>query len=62
MSGKTALENMELIDFRTKIVHNKFITPSAKGFIGIILFKLENKIPLEENEDKFFNEIKLFIS
>lgn len=50
-----------LSDLKTKLVKCRTMTPAAKGLAGMILFKLENNISLDNTEQKFFDELYVFL-
>lgn len=52
----------ELITLRNLALKNKYMTPQAKGAVGIIIFKIENELPLEEDEERFLNELMVFLN
>lgn len=48
-------------ELKRLIIHSKSITPQAKGFLGIILFKIENKINLDSEEKSFLDDMISFL-
>lgn len=58
---KMIIQEHELLELKRKIINNKHILPEAKGKLGIILFKLENKFPLDEDESKILDDIILYL-
>lgn len=43
------------------ISKNRMMTPSAKGLAGMILFKIDNDIPLDSKEEQFFEGLQTFL-
>lgn len=50
-------KDINVTELQKKIVHSKSITPHAKGKLGIILFKIENKFELDNEEQTFLDDI-----
>lgn len=45
-----------------RIIKNRNMLPEAKGRAGMILFKMQNDIPLNNSEEKFFFELESFVA
>jgi hypothetical protein len=55
------LEEINIGTFQQMIINNRFMTPAAKGLAGMILFKVEHKLELDTQEEKFLEELHLFL-
>jgi hypothetical protein len=49
-------------DLKKLIIKNRSIMPEVKGTLGIILFKIENKLELDQDEKQLFNEIVTYLN
>jgi methyl coenzyme M reductase subunit C len=49
-------------DLKKLIIKNRSIMPEVKGTLGIILFKIENKMELDQDEKQLFNEIVRYLN
>lgn len=52
----------KLEDLKKLIIKNRSIMPEVKGTLGIILFKIENKMELDQDEKQLFNEIVTYLN
>lgn len=53
---------LDISELKRLIIHNKAIMPEAKGLMGIILFKLENKLELDEEERCLLDDMVSYLN
>jgi hypothetical protein len=57
MEGKTYF----IRELQSEIISNRMMLPNAKSMAGMILFKIENNLTLDNKEEKFYEELQLFL-
>ncbi|MFS0783412.1 hypothetical protein [Bacillus sp. 1P06AnD] len=50
----------DLQELQSKVISCQTMTPSAKGMAGMILFKVENDLELNQSEKVFANDLILY--
>lgn len=62
MNVNTEIVATDFNTLKSQIIKSRSMTPVAKGWAGLILFKVENKITLEPAELRFYEELPYFLS